>query len=548
MSGSPSRDRQAGARQAASVRTEPAPARIRRPPTLELGLNPGRVDVLFDAEIVDLGDRLHLAMTPRPHDLAVASHRTGSLTGAGTSRSAPAAVRSSVPRRGGGRSHRAGYPPPMTRSRSGTSAACRPPGLTSWAWKPSRATSSSSNSRVEATGARPELVTRSRSNRGHAGTEAPTVPTYRVDDPAALARCSGPAPPRVNVLIESQMTIHPDSAEWVAALRYDVAGGAPRFHPRQAPHGMGLEILDPAPGREPHRRFDPPVPGPVTLWTLKPDHPIWGSQRLVMRSTLPLVPGQEMSVPDITPLGLGFADTYVGLVFAAGSIPATAGSSGLHRIPHASRFQDPEFSRPPGTEARAFRVDRKNWTPESPDPARPRRRRRGGRIRQGGFRGPRHHRLARSVAAGQGRLRDPARTGRFLVADLPPAVTALWATVDQNPVSPLRSAEGRWLVPLGDQGPYRVSLFWSEPAQAAHRRAGGMVPDSSPGRRRAGAHPPDGPPARRADDQAVAAALELSTPDRIALERADRISRRSPSSSPRWTAAPAGTGSASRRS
>ena len=33
-------------------------------------------------------------------------------------------------------------------------------------------------------------------------------------------------PARVNVVIESQMTIHPDSAEWVAVLRYDVTGGA----------------------------------------------------------------------------------------------------------------------------------------------------------------------------------------------------------------------------------------------------------------------------------------------------------------------------------
>ena len=33
-------------------------------------------------------------------------------------------------------------------------------------------------------------------------------------------------PARVSVLVDSQMTIHPDSAEWVAVLRYDVVGGA----------------------------------------------------------------------------------------------------------------------------------------------------------------------------------------------------------------------------------------------------------------------------------------------------------------------------------
>ena len=120
---------------------------------------------------------------------------------------------------------------------------------------------------------------------------------------------------------------------------------------------------------------------------------------------------------------------------------------------------------------------------------------------------------------GRGVYETRARTGRLLVADLPAASTALWATVDQNPVSPLRSAEGRWLVPLGDQGPYRVSLFWSEPAQAATAAQAGW-PLTLP---RVGVervptlltvHLPDGLTIKPS-----AAALELSTADRIALER-----------------------------
>ena len=127
------------------------------------------------------------------------------------------------------------------------------------------------------------------------------------------------------------------------------------------PTAWALKSQIQLPGGEFPRRSDPPVPGPVTLLTLRPEHPIWGSQRLVLRSVLPLVPGQEMPVPEITPLGHGLSDTYLGLVFAAGSIPATAGTSGLHRIPYASHFQAPEFARSPGTESRAFRVDQKNW-------------------------------------------------------------------------------------------------------------------------------------------------------------------------------------------
>ena len=51
--------------------------------------------------------------------------------------------------------------------------------------------------------------------------------TYRVDDPRKLGEILWESmPARVSVAIESQMTIHPDSAEWVAVLRYDVIGGA----------------------------------------------------------------------------------------------------------------------------------------------------------------------------------------------------------------------------------------------------------------------------------------------------------------------------------
>ena len=41
--------------------------------------------------------------------------------------------------------------------------------------------------------------------------------SYRVEDSEKLGSLQwSSAPPRVNVLIESQITIHPDSAEWVA--------------------------------------------------------------------------------------------------------------------------------------------------------------------------------------------------------------------------------------------------------------------------------------------------------------------------------------------
>ena len=230
-------------------------------------------------------------------------------------------------------------------------------------------------------------------------------------------------------------------------------------------------------------------------------------------------------MPEITPLGLGFADTYLGLVFAAGSIPATAGSSGLHRIPYANRFQDPEFARSPGTESRAFRVERENWSLKVQIPP-------AAEARGSGEESatvvesdlditvsPDRSLLGRAV------YETRARTGRFLVASLPEASTVLWSTVDQTPVWPLRSAEGRWLVPLGDQGPYRVSLFWSEPSAGAATSTGGWsltLPQVGTDRvsTLVTVHLPDGLTIKPSPPD-----LEPAAPDRVALERADQISR-----------------------
>ena len=102
-------------------------------------------------------------------------------------------------------------------------------------------------------------------------------------------------------------------------------------------------------------------------------------------------------------------------------------------------------------------------------------------------------------------------------------------------------------MPLGDQGPYRVSLFWSEPAAGRRDGGCGVVLDASPGGRRPGLHAPDGSPARRAGDQALARSDSSSPHPTGSPSSGPTGSRaRSPSSSPRWTAAPAGTGSASR--
>lgn len=357
------------------------------------------------------------------------------------------------------------------------------------------------------------------------GTDARARQTYRVEDPAKLGSLQwSSAPPRVNVLIESQITIHPDSAEWVAVLRYDVAGGALDSIHLKLPTTWAMRAqVDLAGGKFRHR-FDPL--GPFMFWKLSPERAVWGSQRVVLRSALPLLPGQELQLPEIAPLGRGVADTYLGLVYATGSTLTTAGSSGLHEIRYASRFKDEEFGDVPGTNCRAFHVQRDNWSlkvqiPPATDDA-------GGTAKES----------ARVVSADvdvtmlpdrslQGRAvyETQAHTGRFLLAELPPDSTLLWTTVDQSPTAPLRSSEGRWLIPLGEQGPCRVSLFWSATDPVVGSTGSGwslILPSAGVGRvsTLVTLHLPD-----HLTIKPSLAGLELTVPDRMELERADRIAR-----------------------
>src|SRR5262249_25564971 len=157
----------------------------------------------------------------------------------------------------------------------------------------------------------------------------------------------------------------------------------------------------------------------------------------------------------------GAADTYVGLVNATGSTLTTAGSNGLHAITYASRFRAEEFGQVPGAETRAFRVERDNWSLRAQIPP---------AAEEG--QGP-DEESVRVVSAdlnvtvmpdhsvlGRAVYQTQQRTGRFLETALPPSGNLLWSTVDNNPVTPLRSAGGKWLIPLGEQSPKRVSLFW----------------------------------------------------------------------------------------
>ena len=512
-----------------SLQTGPAVARIKVKPALQLGIDAGRIDVQLDADLDDVGGSLNHLELALPHDLVVLSVESDALTD--WSRPDPRQLLLRYDRafpRSRRRLRITGWIPVLEDPLKLGSQQLQVP--TPWLEVSGMETVSatliiSSASRLQAIGAPGLTLLPAGPPLAAGGTDSRARQTYRVEDPAKLGSLQwSSAPPRVNVLIESQITIHPDSAEWVAVLRYDVAGGALDSIHLKLPTTWAMRAqVDLAGGKFRHR-FDPL--GPFMFWKLSPERAVWGSQRVVLRSALPLLPGQELQLPEIAPLGRGVADTYLGLVYATGSTLTTAGSSGLHEIRHASRFKDEEFGDVPGTNSRAFHVQRDNWSlkvqiPPATDDA-------GGTAKES----------ARVVSADvnvtmlpdrslQGRAvyETQAHTGRFLLAELPPDSTLLWTTVDQSPTAPLRSSEGRWLIPLGEQGPCRVCLFWSATDPVVGSTGSGwslILPSAGVGRvsTLVTLHLPD-----HLTIKPSLAGLELTVPDRMELERADRIAR-----------------------
>jgi hypothetical protein len=515
------------------IQTGPALARVKVRPNLELRTEPGRIDVSLDVAFDDDPgslDHLELAVPP---DLVVLSVKSEGLTH--WSRSAPRRLLlrydRAFPQSRRRLSIRGWIPVPQDPLALGTQPLSMPTPWLELLGMDNQPGKLIIDSEValeikDATG----LFALPKANApaplplaAEAGRESRVI--YRVDDPSHLGNLSWTSlSPTANVTIESQMRIHRDAAQWVAVLRYDVLGGARQSIHLKLPIAWAQNAQVDLAGTDFHYRAA--SVGSHMFWTITPDHPVWGTQRVVIRSVVPHLGDQEVAHPEIAPLGQGHIDTYLGLVYADRRALSVAGTNGLHELSPASHFSDPEFSHEPGTEARAFHVDSDRWwlkvqasapavdTATSSDES------------------------ARVVSAdlnlvllpdrsllGQAVYETQAQTGRFLVVELPEESSVIWLTVDGNPVLPLRSKSGRFFVPLAEPGAGRVNLFWKKPASSAPAAQwpwSCTLPKAGVGSCSTllTLHLPPNMTARSAF-----AGLELTAPDRVELERADRIAQ-----------------------
>ncbi|WP_165227420.1 hypothetical protein [Aquisphaera insulae] len=513
-------------------RTGPAIVRVRVRPALNLTVQEGRILASYEAELGDFSDAVDHLTVSVPRELKVDQVECDGLTA--WSRTAPDSLmlRYDRPLRATRRKLAiTGWIPALQDPMVRGGRSLRMP--TPWIALPGMESLPgklvlTSDVRVDIEAPR-DAVSRTAPapSPANPAAPAPTAQLYQVDDAARLGTLTWiPAPPQVEVRIESQMTIGPDAAEWVAVLRYSVRGGPIESLRLRIPQAWAAVATASMPGNELRRTSE--ERGSNSIWTLTPARPVWGTQRLVVRSSQPLSPGQEIQHPEVIPLGVSSVATNLALVHAIGSTLTTAGSSTFQQVAYAGRFADEEFRTLPGTQARAFHVERDNWSLRVQVPASPAERQ------------DEADPSARVVSAdvdltilpdGSARGRSVVdvlpRTGRFLTVELDAGGQIPWTTVDQVPVRPLRGGERRWLIPLRDSAGPHVAIYWTVPPPASPTGEDTAdlrlaIPTTGPDRvpARVTVHLADGMAVR-----SLSTDLDLTVADRVILDRAERIGR-----------------------
>jgi hypothetical protein len=349
--------------------------------------------------------------------------------------------------------------------------------------------------------------------------------TYRVDDPRKLGEILwDPPPARVSVAIESQMTIHPDSAEWVAVLRYDVTGGAlDAIHlklPAAWAAGVSLHFSNG------DAQLTKETRGPDAFWTITPARPIWGSQRFVLRASRALDSEPTIVHPEITPRGEGVVDAYLSIINATGRPMPIDNVVGLDKIPYASKFRAREFARFAGAAVGAFRVVQKSWILKAQSPRNPLLDRDSGdSSARVAFADLTMELLPDRSILGRAVYDTVPGSGSRLSFELPPDSSLLWATVDFNNAIPLRSATGTSSIACDLDRPSRIGLLWRTAPPAvgptgaswpiAFLRAG-----AGPATALVSIHTPSGVAVREGDT----GGLEVTGLARLEMARADWLS------------------------
>ncbi|MDR3636567.1 MAG: hypothetical protein P4L84_22385 [Isosphaeraceae bacterium] len=507
-------------RPAASLRTGPVSVRLSAQPEVQLRIRPGRIDLQLTGDLVETAGRTDQLEWRVPPGLRVIAVEAEGLTD--WVRSAPDRLRL--------RFDGAPVPSRTVRLQAWLPLAVDPLAIgppaeevgVPWprwvgveAEQGTLVIAAQTEPRIDGSGGA-TLVSKEQTGDAVSSNVQHRV-TYRVERSEDVGRLRWEMePPNVGVLVQSQLTVYPESAEWLAVLRYTVSGGASDVIHLNVPTAWAARAQVRLAG-DGHRLTSEPR-GDTTRWTIRPDHPIWGSERLVIRSSLPRPARQPLTFPDVVPLGRGTADAYLAVVNATARELATEGSAGVQPVDYVSGFRDALFARSPGGLTTAYRVRKDGWQLRVPPAAVAR--------SADGAPAAALADLACTLAAdgavtGVATYEVGGDAGPFLAVRIPERCDVLGVTVNAAPTPLLRAPSGRWLVPVDAGGPAAVALLFGTTAAAGGQTLA-LPALELPG-------VPTLVTVRAPETALVsspAQASEPAGPDRLALERAAWLERR----------------------
>ncbi len=286
--------------------------------------------------------------------------------------------------------------------------------------------------------------------------------SYFVEDAEHLGELSwDPRPPQVSVVVESRLTVDTNQARWVAVIRYDVLGGGLDRINLKIPASWAAQARLSVPGEE--NPGLPHVIGPSAFWSIATSgSSFWGPHRLVLRASMPIGSAREWNYPDVAPLGHGSVDTYLEIVNATGQSGLTEEATGLQAIARTGRFRGREFEPVGGTPGGAYWVKkpwalRIQWPRANAEPIDP-----DGEARAelAAFAVTV---LTDGSAIGRGLYEIRPGGGRLLTVALPAGASILWASLEPDPVVPLRAGPWSWSIPIDPRRAGRVCVVWQSP-------------------------------------------------------------------------------------
>ncbi len=290
---------------------------------------------------------------------------------------------------------------------------------------------------------------------------APFHVAYRINDPSVSGRIMWPSGPlRVTVQLQSALMVDPAAAEWLAVLQYDVASGPLDTINLRLPSEWAKSATVRLDNLTYQRVTE--TRGENTFWSIRPERPIWGAQRLLVRSTLPFPRGAARAFPDLSPLGRGAVETYLRVVNQVGQPLTAEGSLGVQPVALTSLPVDEALAARALSAAAttAYHVVKPGWSLRIA--------KRGDAIERPGEPEKRpsadHVEIACTLAAdgsSEGMaLCDVERgAGAFLPVRLARAAP-LWASVNGSPARLLKAGPDEWLIPLVEESESRVRLAW----------------------------------------------------------------------------------------